>query len=513
VWIVFLIHAWYAIRSGYYISHVTGVWLALASDWRDGVFYRPLVGEHGYGGTRYFPLYFVLTGLLMRAGVTAISAAVVVMVASLGALVGGLLLVLRRIDLGWWPVLLLATGAVAPYFVQETVWELRGDVLATALNVWGLAFAADLLRRESHRASLWLSAVCFTLAFATKMTTVFGLAAAFLALHLAGRRAAARQVGAYTLAGMGCVAAGIWVASGGRAYESLRACALGGTSLGEMLQTMIVAGPLALTSGFWILKVIFLPVAILLLLEIRRGWSELPTLFLISSALVTWFIMSSPGTALPNHVLDLYVASLIFVGYVLHRRPRLATVGLILVCAFMLIATRQIAQNMRRFDLRTASLTLPLEREALLNEVSWFRGQVLSEAPWLPVTAGARPYVLDPFALRVIGQNDSARLDGLIANIAQRRFDQILLLEDPETPRGAGWYAEVHFGRRVLEHIRRHYRYKTTIAGMRVYVPADEEEPAKPPVVFYCGGGGTGWPGFAYFDRSGSCGGPTTDPG
>src|SRR5580692_11807523 len=53
-------------KNQYFLTHVEGVWLACAYDFMHGVFYRPLFSPLGYGGTRYFPLYFVLTGALSK---------------------------------------------------------------------------------------------------------------------------------------------------------------------------------------------------------------------------------------------------------------------------------------------------------------------------------------------------------------------------------------------------------------------------------------------------------------
>src|SRR4051794_31465714 len=47
------------------LDYVSGVWATLASDLRDGLFYRPLIGSNGYGATRYFPLHFTLHAGLM----------------------------------------------------------------------------------------------------------------------------------------------------------------------------------------------------------------------------------------------------------------------------------------------------------------------------------------------------------------------------------------------------------------------------------------------------------------
>ncbi len=37
-----------------------------ALDFIHGVLYRPLFGPLGHGGTRFFPLYFLLTGMLSK---------------------------------------------------------------------------------------------------------------------------------------------------------------------------------------------------------------------------------------------------------------------------------------------------------------------------------------------------------------------------------------------------------------------------------------------------------------
>src|SRR5262245_65670504 len=45
-----------------------GAFLTLAVDLTHGVFYRPLLDDSGIGGTRYFPLVFVLNAGLIRLG-------------------------------------------------------------------------------------------------------------------------------------------------------------------------------------------------------------------------------------------------------------------------------------------------------------------------------------------------------------------------------------------------------------------------------------------------------------
>src|SRR5208283_321204 len=63
------VRAWYCWGSDAWVNHPAGVLMAMAADLKHGVFYRPLYGPEGYGGTRYFPLYFVLHALLMKLGI------------------------------------------------------------------------------------------------------------------------------------------------------------------------------------------------------------------------------------------------------------------------------------------------------------------------------------------------------------------------------------------------------------------------------------------------------------
>ena len=46
------------------ITHISGIWMALAQSLRDGVLYPPLQQDGYYAGTRYMPLYFTSIALL-----------------------------------------------------------------------------------------------------------------------------------------------------------------------------------------------------------------------------------------------------------------------------------------------------------------------------------------------------------------------------------------------------------------------------------------------------------------
>src|SRR3954471_1585786 len=118
--LVLLADAIVSVWTGLYLNLGTGVWLALARDVRDGLFYRPIWNGVEYGGTRYFPMLFVPIGVLMRAGVPAVTAGLIVSIAGLAALAAAVVWLLGEWSVPRLLALLGGAAIVAPYFVHQT---------------------------------------------------------------------------------------------------------------------------------------------------------------------------------------------------------------------------------------------------------------------------------------------------------------------------------------------------------------------------------------------------------
>src|SRR5829696_6198507 len=86
---VTVLRVWVVWRHHSHLTFVSGVWISLATDLRDGVFYRALVGPDGYGGTRFFPLHVVLHAALMKLGAAPLSSGYVLSAAAAAALMIG----------------------------------------------------------------------------------------------------------------------------------------------------------------------------------------------------------------------------------------------------------------------------------------------------------------------------------------------------------------------------------------------------------------------------------------
>jgi hypothetical protein len=109
------------------------------------------------------------------------------------------------------------------------------------------------------------------------------------------------------------------------------------------------------------------------------------------------------------------------------------------------------------------------EQQELAAEVNRCGGTILSESALIPVLAGQRPVLLDPFAFHVIALNRPDVEKDLVARITRREFSCVVLEQDPSTPKGHAWYTNVNLTRDVMDGMLQHYRLDRTIAGERFF--------------------------------------------
>ena len=306
-----------AVRAPYcwatdaWVNHPAGVLIAMAADLKDGVFYRPLYGPEGYGGTRYFPLYFVLHALLMKLGVPILPGAFLLSAAAVVALLAGVFYLLRGLGVEPWLAACSAGAVLAAGCAQYSLVSPHADGLASALNVWGLA--VSVRAKLTHRKIL-LAAVLFTLAWSAKITTVFGFAAAFVWLMSTGFRAGAWEMAGETCFGYLVVGVAMVVGSQGRVVEIFKACVSGGTGLAGF-----AAGPWNMVVQAARLDpavLLFVFLALVVLAQVvfsGKFLQNLPALFFVAVLAVTAMIFGSPGVN-ENHLLDVQVASVVLIA-------------------------------------------------------------------------------------------------------------------------------------------------------------------------------------------------------
>jgi hypothetical protein len=459
-------------ESGNALNHVSGAWMTLAQDLADGTFYRPLHDPAlGYGGTRFFPLAFALHAGLVRAGLPLLPAGYALSLAAVALVVVGAFALLRRIGVPRAPSLAFAALALAGFAVQLGASAVRGDLLPVGLSALGLAAVAS----RPPRGRLALAALLFALAFAAKPTSLTAPAAAvaWLAVRRERGRAAVLALATAGLAAGAVLAAD--AASSGRFLGLLRACASGGAGVRDalvapwkLLRYFTVGDPsgLVLVAGAGATMAAALRDR--LRAERRRAAADspllLPALWLGAAGAGLLGVLASPGTGV-NHLVEVEVAAAAALGATwlapgaAARVARLAGPAAAAAGVVVAVATfREDVASSRLLEARAVARALP-------------PGALLSEDPLVPIAAGARPVLLDPWMLRLAGERDPALVRGLAREIAAGSYASIVLLRDLDDPEADAWFAQGNLGRDVAEEIRRTCRRAGGVGRYHVYVP------------------------------------------
>jgi hypothetical protein len=469
--LVLVVDATVSLESGAYLNLGSGVWLALARDTYEGVFYRPLWNGAEYGGTRYFPMLFVPIAGLMRAGMAAVPAGVTVSMVGLGGLAAAVGILLRRLAVPPALVALATALTVAPYFVHQTAFAIRCEPIAAAFAIFGLAALVPMNERTPSTKHLRLAAGLFACAFLTKVTCVYAPAAATLALLVAGRRAAALKLAAATTVGAILLLAALNVVSEGRAIESFRACALGGSTLSSLLSPLALTRLVQLIGTSHLLTVVFLLTAVAVVIS-RRSWFQLPVLNLAGAAAITAVIFTSPGTILTSQIVDAYVAAIVVLTTVTAGQTAwVRTAG---YAALLGLTMWTAAQNVVRVSgmLDQGVWRSGADARGLLVEAVDACGEtIVSESPLIPFLAARRPVLLDPVAFHVVALNRPEIGNDLVERLRRREFACVVLEQDPASAKGQGWYSNVNLTGAVVDAVLQHYVLDRTIAGERFYRP------------------------------------------
>lgn len=467
--IVLGVDAAVSLSSGTYLNLGSGVWLALARDAHDGVFYRPLWNGAEYGGTRYFPVLFLAIAALMRAGLAAVSAGVAISMAGLLSLAAAVAVLLKRLSVPAPLVMLGAALAVAPYFVHQTAFAIRCEPIAATFAILGLAVLARTERDAITTRHLLAAAALFVCAFMTKVTCVYGPAAATVALLAARRWSSALTLAGATAAGAALLLLGVNVASDGRAFESFRACALAGSSIASFFEPAVITRPLTLIGTSHFLTAIFLLAAVAVAAS-RSWWLRMPVLYLAAALAITAVIFTSPGTILTSQIVDAYVAGVVVLTAITAAAAgRMRAVGCVALVGLAVWAAGQNVARVVDLTGQGAIATGIDERRQVVAAVNDCGGTIVSESPLVPILAARRPVLLDPFAFHVVALNRPDVGGDLAERVRRREFTCVVLEQDPATPRGQAWYGNVNLTKPVIDAVMSAYTFDRAIGGQRFY--------------------------------------------
>ncbi len=451
--------------NGTQLNHASGASTTLAVDLKEGIFYRPFYSEeYGYGGTRYFPLFFTLQTILIAPIKDPIVSGYILSLISGLMLLLGLFLLLRRIGV----TSLLA--AIIPVFMLPTsttglaIMGIRGDVLASALNVWGMTFC---IGEPTKKVRIIAAAMLFTLAFSTKVTAAYGVIPIVIWLFLRGYSKVAWKLSAYTALGYLIALSVIHFASQGRAFEIMRVCSSGGATWMSVAMGLL-RFPRILMKDDIICFSFFLLALTSFLTFGKASIKSLPGLFFLSTIAISIFIFGSPGTT-SNHLIDLQTANLFLLGSFLENRDwgknKFQIVGIILIGIFGLVS---FAEDFRAWNLQKGRL---IDIKATLNLIGKSDNRILSEDPLIPIYMGESPYLQDAFMFRLLRKNKPGVELPLFEKIRNRGFPVIVLKRRGPREEAESWYRNVDFGEGFIEEVEKNYRLSDQIGGYLIYFP------------------------------------------
>ena len=96
---------------------------------------------------------------------------------------------------------------------------------------------------------------------------------------------------------------------------------------------------------------------------------------------------------------------------------------------------------------------------------------ILAQNPLLPVVAGQRAYLLDPFLIRLLSERDPALVEPLWRELRAQKFAAVVFERDPREERARGLYRSALLGERFLDEVDRNYEIAATIGPRTVFLP------------------------------------------
>jgi hypothetical protein len=460
----------------YRMDHVSGVRIALARYVNDGILYPPLHANGRFGGTRFMPLPIALhAGLARMTGEYVVSGKLLSYAAAVG-LVGTVVIVLCRLGCPFPFALALGVLVLTTSTGLSGSMNMRADLLPLVLQILAVWIVA-----ESRRPVATVGAASLAgLALVSKLSAVWAPIAVLVWLAIHDRRRAAWFAGPY-----GAIVVVLLLAFGGASDGRLFQNVFG-------LSTSGISNVRSFASSPYRLMHLFVS-------DATTAWAVVP-----AAGLALWIAATRRDASIWDVGLLTCVGTLLIV---------LVDVGtgwnqlVDLVVLVAIVAGETVAAKMPPTNERGRGALAPLVALMLIwslasglivmiapDVISTVRGQaggrvdplvgmatastsVLSEDPYVPVSLGQTPVVLDPFMLPRLAGADPSAVPDLVRRIRARSFDLVVLVE-PLEPVDRAWWAEEDFGLAVARAIDDAYAYVGRVQGYFVYEP---REPGNPP--------------------------------
>jgi hypothetical protein len=455
-------------RDRYHVLHVQGAWMTLARDANEGILYPPLYdGEH-YGGTRWMPVPILLNAGAAKLTGEYLTSGKIVGLVSTVLLLALVFSELRRLSAPFPAAGALTASILATetgLFAGTTV---GGDVVPVVLQIGALMIA-----RSGTRRALAAAGAFAALAFASKTTGVWAALAILSWLALARRWRDIALFGGTFALGVGVLFAVVQTASQGRFTDNLALLTLAGVGGGVgpiRAPNQLLYQMFTYAGAIWLL----IPFAVASVLSDGRwrrpGMYDLALGWAVVLLIVTY---TDVGAGF-NQLLDISVLTVIVAGHLAGRTITTPVSAVPLGLALTLAIIWGVGNGVLlvqvpdiRATVEGRQLGYPVEP---LVDLVGPGQEILSEDPYVPLSMGRDPVVLDPFMLLRLDRVDPAAVDELIKRIEDKRFAYLVMITSLD--RNDYWWDQFHFGPRIVDAMRRSYVEEGRIDRYYVYRPA-----------------------------------------
>jgi hypothetical protein len=460
----------------YKLDHVSGVRMALAQYFTHGTLYPDLYDGSFYGGTRFMPLPIVLHGTLAELTGEYLVSGKLLAYGVLLALLAVMLGLLRAMRCPLPISLSLVAGVLVTKTGLAAGMNLRADILPLLLQLLAVATVAHTRRPRGTVAAGAFAA----LALVSKLSAVWAPLAICTWLVIVDRRRLVWFLTAYGLL-TGALLGYFGAVTDNRLFENVFGLSTAGMNgIGSLLRGPYVLFHLLVdqATGTWAL---FPVVAGAAWLAAKRRELSIYLVSLAWCLVVLFVVLSDIGTGW-NQLVDLVVLTALVVGELAGRLRLDPARRVAIASALALLLVWVNLTGLVVVILPDVRTTLASWRTSQLYSSKPLSGRaspatkLLSEDPYVPVSLGQRPVVLDPFMLQRLGRRDPAAVARLVERIRAREFDLVVLVI-PLQPVDSEWWREMHFGTPVVEALADSYVFSGTVDGYHLYRPASTDGP------------------------------------
>jgi hypothetical protein len=473
VFVAWLFLAAAHVDDRYQLDHVSGVRMALAQYFDHGTLYPPLYDGGFYGGTRFMPIPIVLHGSLARLTGEYLVSGKLLGYAVMLALLATMVVLLRKVRCPLPVALILPALVLTTKTGLATAMDMRADVLPLLLQVLAVWIVASTSRRGATVAAAALAA----LAFMAKLSAIWAPIAIVIWLVRRDRNRLISFSVAYVVA-VGTLTLLFTGLTEGRMMENVLGLSVAGVTGPSVLLApyRFVHLLVEVATTAWAI-VPLVALAAWIAVKERLGSIYLLSLFVAFAVLL--IVLTDVGTGW-NQLIDVVVLSAIVIGELAGRlrvgssgldEPAARTVGTVIGLTLLWVTLSGFVVTLAPPLKATITGELSYRKDPL--PASTYSGaSIMSEDPYVPLSLGHVPIVLDPFMLPRLAETEPDAIPDLIGRIEIQEFDIVVLVE-PLDPVDRSWWSEQDLGLDVARAISSAYTYAGRSQGYYLYEPRE----------------------------------------